>query len=86
MVSLKFFSSSVASLVLINVMLSSIVYDPLMNYYIHKYVSKPEAGESPRKDLNLTSSNGELESHSCFKQCILNLHFYTLSVWLIQTN
>lgn len=77
------FNNRISALALAYIILSSILAEPIMNYYLAKALS--EARNEADDDANLADiDDSQPSTFGCLKSCLLNLHVFTLQTWLVR--
>lgn len=75
---LQNFNQQISAIALLYIVLSSLLVEPILNYILCRHLSK----EVPIIDL----PTQEVDDSSCLKSCLLNLHYFTLSNWLVRNS
>jgi len=74
---LQNFNAYISAITLLYIVTSSIVAEPIMNYLLLKHLSRMDTRLIEDSELNETQ-------FGCFKSCLLHLHQFTLSNWLVK--
>jgi hypothetical protein len=86
---LQNFNARISAIALIYIVVSTLIFEPIQNLLLSKKLEQlpQETGDSPSKDGSPDLPSEPLpEAPGCFKSCLLNLHIFTLSNWLLRSN
>lgn len=83
---LQNFNMHISAIALLYIISSSLIAEPVMNFLLNRHLegTQERQGEVVLFDPKNTPTEDAPHSHGCFKSCILNLHKFTLTNWLVK--
>lgn len=86
--SLLQYNNQIVALTVVNVLFSTLIIEPIAHVLLMKHISISSVIEEEVRDdgRNISQDTDHEEEIGCFKHCLLNIHTFTLSRWLIRNN